>query len=124
MIGVLPNGRHVECDPGNVPIQEFSSIIVTEVVTREEMERMYHWFRSDVGKCLDCGKDTYSLGEYYMVHDDVWKKAVPERRGMLCILHLEKRLGRKLKRADFTNCPLNTDNLRRGSKRLISRMTH
>lgn len=57
-------------------------------------------------KCKDCRKDTHN--EYYMVHDSLWKKAVPKDGSiMLCILCLEKRLGFKLCRFDFTLCPLN-----------------
>ena len=57
--------------------------------------------------CLDCGFDTY-YGEYYMLADKLWLQANPKIDGMLCIGCVEKRLGRKLKKEDFINCPLNS----------------
>jgi hypothetical protein len=48
------------------------------------------------------------LGEWYMVHDDVWKAAGMETMGgALCIGCLEERLGRDLTADDFKDCPLN-----------------
>lgn len=58
--------------------------------------------------CLDCGKDTLELGEYYMVHNEVWLSVVKSTRaGMLCIGCLEDRLGRQLTPKDFTEFPIN-----------------
>jgi hypothetical protein len=57
------------------------------------------------GRCLDCGIDTYEAGEYYVVRDEIWP--LPVDGGMLCVGCLEKRLGRRLQRADFTDAPLN-----------------
>lgn len=57
--------------------------------------------------CLDCGVDTSEIDEYYMVHDHVWAAANPDRRGMLCISCLEKRLSRTLDASDFTDFPVN-----------------
>jgi len=61
--------------------------------------------------CVDCSIDTGLHGwgdkNYYMVTDDIWKKyGVGEQ--MLCIDCLEKRMGRKLTKDDFTLCQLNT----------------
>jgi hypothetical protein len=51
--------------------------------------------------CMDCGVDTDAINESYMIHDDLWRAAVPSEAGMLCVGCLEKRLGRKLRRDDF-----------------------
>ncbi len=64
--------------------------------------------------CMDCG----ALGGY-MVHDDVWLKALPNyhelkrirklegKRVYLCIVHLQHRLGRPLTIRDFKLVPIN-----------------
>ncbi len=60
--------------------------------------------------CMDCGEDTDKMHEYYMVHDYLWNRAVPrqrQRRRQLCISCLERRLGRRLARRDFTRAPVN-----------------
>jgi len=78
--------------------------------------------------CKDCGVDTTPCTgkrgcrhkgrwEHYMVHDNVWRAAkMPpsrpdrpsgERGGFLCIGCLEKRIGRRLTRRDFTSAPIN-----------------
>ena len=74
--------------------------------------------------CLDCGFDCHSDegGEYYMVHDRVWKEARPEDWGMLCVGCLEKRLGRRLTPRDFTGAPVNNPHVKRKSDRILSRM--
>lgn len=59
--------------------------------------------------CMDCGVDTIPE-EYYMVHDEIWLKAVPENHGMLCIGCLENRLGRSLNHKDFTPALINEMN--------------
>ena len=63
----------------------------------------------------DCGTDTLSakpgvFSEFYMVHDRVWEAAgmTLHGGGYLCIGCLERRLGRRLHRADFTGCDLNS----------------
>jgi hypothetical protein len=58
--------------------------------------------------CKDCKVDTLAIDEYYMVTDEVWEMANPQRRGMLCIGCLEDRLGRQLTASDFTDVPLNS----------------
>jgi hypothetical protein len=84
---------------------------------------------SDSWNCVDCGKDTapdfltkqraldciqagqkkYTLRfnsdcEVYMVRDAIWKQAGMEPwGGCLCVLCLEKRLGRELKFNDFVH---------------------
>ena len=64
--------------------------------------------------CLDCGCDTYNW-EYYSVHKELWRlafkkeleKGIDRTCGMLCIGCLEKRIGKKLTKEDFRDCPLN-----------------
>jgi hypothetical protein len=65
--------------------------------------------------CRDCRAETLSsesdANEYYMVDDRVWEAAGMEDHdggGYLCIGCLETRLGRRLHRADFTGCDLNS----------------
>ena len=72
--------------------------------------------------CLDCNACTNCNGEYYMVHDEVWKLANPADRGMLCIGCLEQRLGRLLTKDDFTDAPVNSMWLEWGSTRLKNRL--
>ena len=83
--------------------------------------------------CADCGIGTITLGEWYMVHDDVWEQAWAGRRKpwhcldgqeVLCIGCLEQRLGRALVASDFTDAPINDpddDDFR--SNRLYERLT-
>lgn len=81
-------------------------------------------------RCEDCGACTCTrhLREYFMVTDAIWRKhGVPWRRatvsGMLCIGCLEARMGRRLTRADFTDCKLNTEPGIARSLRLRARLT-
>ncbi len=53
--------------------------------------------------CVDCGQSA----EYYMVHDELWERAGYGPDVMACIPCLEKRLGRPLRRDDFTPAPVN-----------------
>ena len=68
--------------------------------------------------CADCGVDTKV--EYYMVHKELWKSAT-HKEILLCVGCLEKRIGRRLTPADFTDYPVNKDNHKR-SDRLRDRM--
>jgi hypothetical protein len=53
--------------------------------------------------CVDCGNCTLCSGEYYMVKNELWAAAgVKPNGGMLCLLDLERRIGRALTVADFT----------------------
>lgn len=72
--------------------------------------------------CLDCKVDTGKIGEHYMLVDDVWHLTGLQKYGMLCIEHVEERIGRKLVQADFNDSYLN--NARTGiiSQRLADRM--
>lgn len=62
----------------------------------------------EVFKCAACEVNTLHINEYYMVTDEVWLTAWPEKRGMLCIGCLEALLGRQLTSGDFTDAPINT----------------
>lgn len=57
--------------------------------------------------CIDCGDCTVEKQEYYMVKRSIWRDAVPEHKGMLCISCLETRMGRELNREDFLLVPVN-----------------
>ena len=57
--------------------------------------------------CLDCGVNTALNDEYYMLTGEVWKEAVPDLVGMLCINCVELRLGRQLWPEDFMESPIN-----------------
>jgi len=48
--------------------------------------------------------------QWYMVHDEVWQEATEpeERRGLLHLDCLERRLGRQLTKADFKGVPANS----------------
>jgi hypothetical protein len=72
--------------------------------------------------CLDCGIDTGKSGEHYMLIDETWKLTGLGKFGMLCVEHVEARIGRKLVPDDFNDSYLN--NFRTGIKsaRLSDRM--
>ena len=82
--------------------------------------------------CADCGVGTSTLGEWYMVLDDVWEQAWEGRRKpwhgkfsgqeFLCIGCLEERLGRPLTRCDFPDFPINDPAKYDMSDRLRSRL--
>lgn len=61
--------------------------------------------------CADCGTDTTpeeGPWEWYMVQESIWVQANPDKTvNYLCIGCLERRLGRQLTAADFTNVPIN-----------------
>jgi len=61
--------------------------------------------------CADCGVDTFAIGEWYMVKDEVWDAAGGLSGYLdcffLCIECLEHRLGRRLTPNDFTDAPVN-----------------
>jgi hypothetical protein len=53
-------------------------------------------------RCVDCGEDK---DEYYMVADELWAASgMAPNGGMLCLAHLERRIGRLLVIGDFTAC--------------------
>lgn len=75
-------------------------------------------------KCLDCGRCTHEMCEYYMVQHAIWLTVTEhhERRGMLCVGCLEGRLGAPLSVEDFTDCLLNRIQRISGSMRLRDRL--
>lgn len=73
-------------------------------------------------RCAGCQRDVHDLGEYFMVHDHVWRAVMPTSAGYLCVGCLEVLLGRDLNPDDFTDCPLNVGNQIVGSLRLRRRL--
>jgi hypothetical protein len=73
--------------------------------------------------CLDCKIDTGKLGEHYMLIDETWKLTGLGKFGMLCIEHVEQRIGRKLTASDFNTSYLNNYRTCIKSARLVERMT-
>jgi hypothetical protein len=65
--------------------------------------------------CDDCGVNTQQIGEQYMVHNRVWTAATGVSHkwmamiGFLCIGCIERRLGRQLTKADFSDVGINND---------------
>lgn len=57
--------------------------------------------------CMDCGVDTGKIGEHYMLVDSTWNAIHDSNKGMLCIGHVESRLGRKLVPSDFNDSHVN-----------------
>lgn len=72
-------------------------------------------------RCKFCGFDTHAEG--YMVHDSVWAAAgLPYDVGWVCVGCVERRLGRQLNAADFSDVPMNTDRFQRRTQRLTDRL--
>ncbi|WP_395713526.1 hypothetical protein [Reyranella sp.] len=59
--------------------------------------------------CGGCGRALSYPRNYFMIHDGLWRhvNGRVDSRGMLCIPCVERRLGRKLYRDDFTDCEVN-----------------
>ncbi len=72
--------------------------------------------------CLDCGLDTSRHGELYMLVDSTWYLTGLGKDGMLCIEHVEQRIGRKLVATDFNDSYLNKPRTASISARLLNRM--
>ena len=89
------------------------------------------WIPFCRSNCADCGIGTVTLGDWYMVRGEVWESAwagcrkpwhsVPGQE-ILCIACLERRLGRELARADFTDAPINDPTCSLLSDRLRDRL--
>jgi hypothetical protein len=58
-------------------------------------------------RCKDCRIDFIEANEQYMVDNAVWRAAGYNGGDVACIACLEKRLGRELTPADFTDAPIN-----------------
>jgi len=74
--------------------------------------------------CLDCGIDTARNNELYMLINQTWALTGLSKFGMLCVLDVERRIGRKLVKSDFNASYLNDLRTASKSARLISRMTN
>ena len=79
--------------------------------------------------CLDCGVDTFVIKEWYMIRNELWGQVItnndPTSQRFLCILCLEKRLGRKLHVSDFMDpaeAKINQPAPKRMSERLLDRL--
>jgi hypothetical protein len=72
--------------------------------------------------CLDCRVDTGRIGEHYMLIDETWRLTGLGKIGMLCVEHVESRIGRKLVPSDFNNSYLNRARTGIISMRLKNRM--
>jgi len=73
-------------------------------------------------KCKDCLLDTGKAREHYFLKDEVWNEAGMGKIGMLCIEHVESRLGRRLNRHDFTSAWINNPKTQQMSARLLDRI--
>lgn len=72
--------------------------------------------------CLDCGVDTGKIGEHYMLINRTWSLTGLGSVGMLCVEHVEKRIGRRLVPSDFNDSYLNRARTGIISQRLSDRM--
>jgi hypothetical protein len=72
--------------------------------------------------CLDCKVDVGRLGEHYMLVDSTWHLTGLGKYGMLCVRHVESRIGRKLVAKDFNNSYLNRPRTGIISNLLLDRM--
>lgn len=72
--------------------------------------------------CLDCGVDTGKLGEHYMLIDKTWALTGLGKHGMLCVTDVERRIGRRLSKADFNDSYLNRFRTGIVSNLLLDRM--
>jgi hypothetical protein len=73
--------------------------------------------------CFDCGRDTWD--EYFMLDNALWERTttIRSRSAMLCVGCVERRLGRRLRRRDFTDVPINEPQFPwEKSVRLLSRL--
>lgn len=83
----------------------------------DEYEDEYDGEQAGTSPCFDCGHETTpgpdadgadQRWEYYAVRNDIWARAVADDDvDYLCVACLERRLGRRLKRSDFTNAIVN-----------------
>ncbi|QDF17329.1 hypothetical protein SEA_BIRCHLYN_200 [Streptomyces phage Birchlyn] len=72
--------------------------------------------------CLDCGVDTGKIGEHFFLINEVWSLTDLGHKGMLCIEHVEKRIGRRLVPADFASVWINGQRGGMKSQRLANRL--
>jgi hypothetical protein len=105
---------------------------ISSCKTRGKIVTRYARWPRIISACADCGVGTFTLGEYYMVKDEVWELAWVGRRKpcqhldgqeTLCIGCLESRIGRRLWPCDFTDAPVNDLDNGDKSDRLRNRLT-
>lgn len=64
-------------------------------------------------RCYKCKGNPFELGQYFMVHDNLWKQVCKEHhipyRALLCKDCFQELLGRKLTEKDLTDCLLNRE---------------
>lgn len=72
--------------------------------------------------CMDCSVDTGKIHEFYYIKLELWLTVVDGKNGMLCIGCLETRLGRQLRRHDFTDASINDPRHGNKSTRLLQRL--
>jgi len=70
--------------------------------------------------CLYCNQNTQY--EHFFLKDEIWKKIHSTKFGMICIACCEKRLKRKLSKADFTNAYINNPKFGKKSLLLLERL--
>jgi hypothetical protein len=100
-----PHARYDSPDPVEITLDELRALLLTlkranqllvqadELLVEYETEARFH--------CVDCGE--HKDGEYYMVTDELWAASgIAPHGGMLCLLCLERRIGRPLAGEDFT----------------------
>ena len=70
--------------------------------------------------CVDCDTETVPWAgpiETYQVHDRLWKEAgMAPLGGRLCVGCIERRLGRRLVRSDFTRYSLRNAHMRESDR--------
>jgi hypothetical protein len=72
--------------------------------------------------CLECGIDTGRIGEHFFLNNDVWSLTGLQHLGMLCVEHVEMRIGRTLVPADFASVWINGPRGGWKSQRLANRL--
>lgn len=59
-------------------------------------------------RCKLCNGDPFILGQYFMVHNELWNKVCLDNnisiKSLVCKNCFEKLLGRKLREDDLTDC--------------------
>lgn len=69
---------------------------------------------------MDCGVDVW--GEYFVIRHELWAEVVGDSHaGLICVMCLEDRMGRRLQPSDFLDVPANDLGWRK-TRRLLERM--
>lgn len=87
----------------------------------ETRQRVLQMIKDEAFRCSDC--DCNVINEHYAVKNDVWAlSGLGPLGGRLCILCLEKRIGRMLTTGDFDDFPINRTYMDQKSGRLLNRL--